>query len=342
MDLVQDKTDDIADQVENTITKNAKTLSKQVSGLGLTFPKSADFLGGLSSVASYVMHIITKGLGVAMKAVGSVIDSAISDMVAKFGKLIGEFINSIPCADQMKDAVSAFTSVMKSAGPDISVMIAAVGQLIGTIAGGVITCVADLVDIIGDLVDPILSLLSSILNFKVKLPVVTTAWKLITGLDLSFSSIFGIIGSAIWTATTMAVNKGKAVALPSIGDGNALAAAMFNVRSSSRLAERGSNHDWAVSLGVTGLFKSLLNVVNAIFMGLKAYGKPVFVTTKAENIWTGVVAFFSVPLATMMARTGTSVGVMALLTWMYNIVFLIGDVSCFLNRARTHPTQRSD
>jgi hypothetical protein len=70
---------------------------------------------------------------------------------------------------------------------------------------------------------------------KVKIPGLSDLWKLVTGMDLSFSSVIGTIGSLIYSVASMAGTGGKIVPLGSMPESEALAAEMYVMEPSRRL-----------------------------------------------------------------------------------------------------------
>lgn len=100
-----EKMDDLADQVEETMDKAATKITKQVASLKLSFGKTPAIFNSLSSIGSYVMHMLMKGVKAAMKVVSSAVSKVLKAAFGKNADAVVKMVSSIPCADELADVM---------------------------------------------------------------------------------------------------------------------------------------------------------------------------------------------------------------------------------------------
>jgi hypothetical protein len=329
-EIVEKHLDKVAETIEKSMKSSAKKISKTIGNLKLDFPTKFDAFKGLASVASYVMHQVLRGIQAVLKLVMGGVEKLLHAALGKHSKMVQEILSNLPCADQMADFAGALKKAFSNIG-DISKTIATLSELMGTAGAGILTCAGDIVNGLAENVfAPVFDIIGDLFKMKVKIPGLSDLWKLVTGMDLSFSSVIGVIGSLVYSVASMAGTGGKIVPLGAMPQSEALAAEMFVTDPSRRLDLRATKTNdrsktWMKGYGATGVLKSTFGIINSIILGIQAkIGKEPFPEIVMAFI-EFLVTFVSVPLSALVGSPGETISVTGIMYWIWHLLSTVFD-----------------
>lgn len=197
----------------------------------------------------------------------------------------------------------------------------------GTVTGDALRCAGDVILFVtGDIIDPILDLWKIIFTTKIKIPFLSDVWKLITGMNFSFSAMMALIGSLAGSIASLAAT-GKIYTVKSGYSASDLASALIPTSRGSRLEARKFDQDtFDTGVYVSSIFKGLFNIVSAVLNGIEAYEGKSPLPEEFKPVFDFGVNLISFPLAAAVAPPYDPLSMTGFFYWSWHVMSIAVDV----------------